>query len=208
MHVRDARLLRAVYRLEHLPPPQFPEIAFAGRSNVGKSSLINAWVGRRNLAHTSATPGRTRGLFFYRVEFVHPPATLDLVDLPGYGHAARSHAERAGWKTLVEGFLERRPSLSAVAVLVDVRRGLRDEDRQLLEYLRTLGRPALVVATKTDTLRAAERHPTLERMRRELRDEHPFVPTSAERREGLDALSRTLLTLAGFTTQPPTDSRG
>src|SRR5215467_9335976 len=122
------------------PPEGPPEIAFAGRSNVGKSSLINALAGRRGLARTSSTPGRTRGLVFFRIEPQDAPP-LRFVDLPGYGYAQASKKERAAWRPMVERFVERRGTLRLVVVLVDARRGLQQSDDELLEWLHAIGRP-------------------------------------------------------------------
>ena len=106
VEVRDARFLSAAMALGDLPPPAYAEIAFAGRSNVGKSSLINCLVARRKLVRTSRTPGCTRGINLFRVELGgDAPATLDLVDLPGYGYAKRSKQERRSWGPLIERFL-------------------------------------------------------------------------------------------------------
>jgi len=146
-----------------LPPPLQIEIAFAGRSNVGKSSLLNKLMNRKNLARTSSTPGCTRQINFFSVrtaQGIH----LSLVDLPGYGYAKRSKDERKLWAELIDGYLIERPTLRAVAVLVDVRRGLEPDDLGLIEMLEsgsTSGGRAnfktLIVATKLDKLRAGER---------------------------------------------------
>src|SRR5207253_10356038 len=108
------------------PPPGLPEVAIAGRSNVGKSSLLNRLVGRRGLARISATPGRTRQLNFFAVN-----ERFVLVDLPGYGFAVGPERERLGWGSLVEGYLLRRATLRGVALVVDVRRGLEAEEVQV-----------------------------------------------------------------------------
>src|SRR5688572_13893742 len=157
--IRDARFVASAVRTDQLPPPAFAEIAFAGRSNVGKSSLINELVVRRKLVRTSSKPGATRGLVLFRVdlaivrgESAPVKATLDLVDLPGYGFAKRSKAERRSWGPMIEGYLESRVGLRAVVVIVDVRRGVEDEDRQLVEYLDHLGRASILVATKLDKI--------------------------------------------------------
>jgi GTP-binding protein len=132
-----------------------PEIAFAGRSNVGKSSLINTLVARRGLARTSSTPGRTRQLNFYAVEIGRDPVIL--VDLPGYGYARGSEDERRAWRPLVEGYLEGRRTLAAVVLIVDVRRGLEAEEAQLLEYLGAHRLPAVVAVTKIDKIGRGQR---------------------------------------------------
>ncbi|MGD0529650.1 MAG: ribosome biogenesis GTP-binding protein YihA/YsxC [Polyangiaceae bacterium] len=155
-----------------LPPPTLLEVAFAGRSNVGKSSLLNATMQRKGLARTSNTPGCTRQINIYEVKCADG-LTLRFVDLPGYGWAKRSKTERKEWQGMIEGYLQKRAGLRAVAVLVDVRRGVEDEERQLVDFLR---QPRLVsdpkpleiilVATKVDKLVAARRKPALEEVRR------------------------------------------
>jgi GTP-binding protein len=155
-----------------LPPPTLLEVAFAGRSNVGKSSLLNATMQRKGLARTSNTPGCTRQINIYEVKCADG-LTLRFVDLPGYGWAKRSKTERKEWQAMIEGYLQKRAGLRAVAVLVDVRRGVEDEERQLVDFLR---QPRLVsdpkpleiilVATKVDKLVAARRKPALEEVRR------------------------------------------
>jgi GTP-binding protein len=129
------------------PPPGPPEIAVAGRSNVGKSSFINAILGRRGLARTSGTPGRTRQLNFFLVN-----ERFRIVDLPGYGFAVGPVQERAAWGPLVETYLRERTTLRGVVVLIDVRRGLDGEEIELLGFLAEIGRPAVLVATKLDKL--------------------------------------------------------
>ncbi|HEY3817200.1 MAG TPA: ribosome biogenesis GTP-binding protein YihA/YsxC [Polyangiaceae bacterium] len=155
-----------------LPPPTLLEVAFAGRSNVGKSSLLNATMQRKGLARTSNTPGCTRQINVYEVKCADG-LTLRFVDLPGYGWAKRSKSERTQWQGMIEGYLQKRAGLRAVAVLVDVRRGVEDEERQLVDFLR---QPRLVsdpkpleiilVATKVDKLVAARRKPALEEVKR------------------------------------------
>ncbi|HEX3849448.1 MAG TPA: ribosome biogenesis GTP-binding protein YihA/YsxC [Polyangiaceae bacterium] len=144
-----------------LPPPTQIEIAFAGRSNVGKSSLLNRLMNRKNLARTSSTPGCTRQINFFTVR-TSAGMNLSLVDLPGYGYAKRSKDERKLWAELIDTYLLERPTLRAVAVLVDVRRGLEPDDLGLVEMLetggsRTRSMKTLIVATKLDKLRAGER---------------------------------------------------
>jgi GTP-binding protein len=137
--------------LVRLSPP-LPEVAFIGRSNVGKSSLLNALVGRKNLARVSATPGKTTLLNAYRLPRFY------LVDLPGYGFARASKGERAGYRRLVDRFLRERETLSGVAWLLDARHEPSKGDREIQELLIESGRPVLAVLTKADKLgRAAQR---------------------------------------------------
>jgi GTP-binding protein len=159
-----------------LPPPTLLEVAFAGRSNVGKSSLLNAMMERRGLARTSNTPGCTRQLNVFEVRCGDGLA-VSFVDLPGYGWARRSKTERKEWQAMIEGYLRRRTGLRAVVVLVDVRRGVEEEERQLVDFL---GEPrevsgartveVVLVATKIDKLGVAGRKPALEKVKRGAKD--------------------------------------
>jgi GTP-binding protein len=151
-----------------LPAPTMAEVAFAGRSNVGKSSLLNAMMQRHSLARTSRTPGCTRQLNVFEVKCGDGLA-LHFVDLPGYGWARRSKTERGEWQGMIEGYLRTRASLRAVVILVDVRRGPEDEERQLVDFLQqrrpvSEARPleVIFVATKVDKLSASARKPALD----------------------------------------------
>ncbi len=164
----SAEYAASAARPEELPPPVAIEIAFAGRSNVGKSTLLNALMHRRGLARTSSTPGCTRTVNFFRVR-TQDGATLTLVDLPGYGYAKRAKDEKESWADVAERYLLDRQALRLVVLLVDARRGLEDDDRDLLEMIETSKRrdrptpKTLVVATKLDRLALAQRKPTLAR---------------------------------------------
>ncbi|MCI9414339.1 MAG: YihA family ribosome biogenesis GTP-binding protein [Clostridiales bacterium] len=136
---------------EQLPPDELPEIAFSGRSNVGKSSLINRLLNRRGLARTSATPGKTATINFYRLD------TLRLADLPGYGYAKVSDKEKKRWRGLIEGYLEADRDLRLVIQLLDIRHAPSADDRTMLEYLTQREIPFIVVLTKSDKLNKTER---------------------------------------------------
>jgi GTP-binding protein len=158
--VSRAEFLAEARDLGSLPPPGPPEVAIAGRSNVGKSTLLNRLAGRRSLARTSKTPGRTRGIIFFDIDFVqrgHAAGQMRLADLPGYGYAEVSRGERQSWQTLIEGYAKARPTLALFLILIDARRGIEDEERQLYEWLGTIGVPAQIAFTKVDKLSAAER---------------------------------------------------
>lgn len=163
-----------------LPRLALPEVALAGRSNVGKSSLLNRLVGQRGLARVSKTPGRTQQINFFVVE-----ERLTLVDLPGYGFARVPREVQAEWKGLVEGYLTVRPNLRAVGVLVDLRRGIQDDDRMLLEYVSSLGLASFVVVTKIDKLARGER---LLRLRAMQATGIAVVATSAQTGDGIEEL--------------------
>lgn len=138
--------------IDAIPPPSLPEVAFVGRSNAGKSSLINALTGRATLARVSHTPGRTRQVNFFRLG-----QTLMLVDLPGYSYAQVSKSLTAQWQQLIFDYLRGRPNLKRVILLVDSRRGLMDVDREAMTLLDRAAVSYLVVLTKTDKLNARER---------------------------------------------------
>jgi len=149
----DWQFVWAAPSIETLPPMAGLEVAFAGRSNVGKSSLINALTGRNNLARTSHTPGRTQELIFFEIP---GKADLRLVDMPGYGYAAAPKTQVASWTALIHKFLLGRASVARVYVLIDARHGLKDVD---LDVFRTLDKSAVsyqVVLTKTDQVKASE----------------------------------------------------
>ena len=155
MRITQAEFLTSVASLDQMPRAHLPEVAFAGRSNVGKSSLINTLVMRRGLVKTSSTPGKTRLLNFFLVN-----GRYVFVDLPGYGYARASRGQRAAWGPLVEGYLVERPTLRAVVLIMDLRHDPFPTDLQMVEWLAHQELPAILVATKADKLgrgRQAER---------------------------------------------------
>lgn len=147
MKVKSARFLTSAAREDQYPPEGPPEIAFAGRSNVGKSSLINSLTGRKGLVKVSQTPGKTRLLNFFALN-----EAVVFVDMPGYGFARVPASVRKSWGKMVEGYLAGRGSLKAVVVILDARRTPGDDDRDLLEWLAHYGVPAIVVFTKIDKI--------------------------------------------------------
>lgn len=158
-----AEFVAAAQTLDSLPPPLLVEVAFAGRSNVGKSSLMNALMARKGLVRTSSTPGCTRQINFFDAT-ARDEAMFRLVDLPGYGYAKRSKAERKQWAELIEAYLHGRDGLRAVVVLVDARRGVGDEDRQLVDFVKSRPAPTtetIVVATKVDKVKKSQQKATL-----------------------------------------------
>lgn len=147
----EVQFMRGVSRLEDLPPLSLPEIAFAGRSNVGKSSLINAVLGRRDVARTSNTPGRTQEINFFNLS-----KTLILVDLPGYGYARESKSKIKAWNNLIRLYLKGRASLKRVFLLVDSRHGLKENDREIMEMLDEAAVSYQIILTKCDKLKPLE----------------------------------------------------
>lgn len=173
------------------PPTDLPEIAFCGRSNVGKSTLLNRLVRRRSLARVSRTPGRTREINFFRVndEFV-------LVDLPGYGYARVAKERQAAWRPLIEGYLGRTPLLRGTVLLLDARRDPTDEDMEMLHFLAELSIPTLVVATKTDKLPKATAAKRVQALGTALGlDESQLIPFSGVTGEGRDELAAAVAAL-------------
>jgi GTP-binding protein len=158
----EAEFLTSAATPRQFPPESLPEFAFLGRSNVGKSSLLNCLVGRRNLAHVSSTPGRTQTINFYRVG-----QRFLLVDLPGYGYAKVPPSYAASWKELANAYLLERTSLELALLLVDARRGWMEPDRQLRFYLEHHRRPYVVVATKVDKLNRKEESQSMNGLRAE-----------------------------------------
>jgi GTP-binding protein len=184
--VTQVRFLGAAARAGGGPRAELPEVAIGGRSNVGKSSLINTLLGRRGVARTSSTPGRTRQLNFFAVN-----ERFVLVDLPGYGFAVGSESERRAWGPLVETYLRDRATLRGVVVLVDLRRGLEPDDAQLLDYLRAHSRPHALVATKVDKLARAAAGTALKALRGRVGDA-VVIAFSARTGDGRDQLWRVI----------------
>ena len=175
-----------------LPPPALAEVAFAGRSNVGKSSLMNMMLGRRNLVRTSNTPGCTRQINVFSAR-LDDSLAVHFVDLPGYGYAKLSKTELKGWGPMLEGYLRRRQTLRAVCVLVDIRRGVLEEERALLDFLaqpaeieRAVPMISIVCATKLDKLPVSQHKPALAALARE--SGLDVVATSAETTLGREVL--------------------
>lgn len=200
-------LAKATYALSvhdprELPPPGAPEIAFAGRSNAGKSSAINTLAGRRRLAFVSKTPGRTQLINFFTLG-----GGSYLVDLPGYGYASAPHAVRDHWKHLVGTYITERTSLAAVVIVMDSRHPLTELDRTLIEWLRAAQRPAHMLLTKADKLSKQAQQMTLGKVRRELATLYPGATVqlfSSLKREGVEEAAGALSRLvAGKNKAPP-----
>ncbi|MCY4396995.1 MAG: ribosome biogenesis GTP-binding protein YihA/YsxC [Rhodospirillaceae bacterium] len=195
LFAQECTFIAGVVRVAGLPPEALPEVAFAGRSNVGKSSLINALTNRRTLARTSNTPGRTQQINFFDLG-----ARLYLVDLPGYGYARASKVTVRRWNALIRDYLRGRASLRRVCLLIDARHGLKPSDTEIMALLDTAAVSYQIVLTKTDklhdsglvacldeTARAAARHPAC----------HPDIAaTSAEMGRGIAHLRAALATVA------------
>lgn len=185
MKINKAELEAVAVRPAQYPEPDVPEIAFAGRSNVGKSSLLNLLTKRKSLARVSGSPGKTRTINFYRVD-----DTFRIVDLPGYGYAKISRSESEKWGQMMEAYLEKRPCLRKVVQLVDIRHKPSAQDVQMYEYLRYYGLDGIVVATKADKISGNQRQKCLAEIRKTLSmgADDVILPVSALKRTGHEAL--------------------
>jgi GTP-binding protein len=162
------------------PDSPLPEVAFAGRSNVGKSSLLNTLVRRKSFARVSRTPGRTREINFFRVN-----NTFVLVDLPGYGYARISKEKKAEWRPMIESYLRRTTQLRGIVLLLDIRREPSEDDRAMLDFLAEVEVPTIVALTKTDKLsKAAARASAVEIARALALEAEQVIPFSAHTGEG------------------------
>ena len=152
MKVIDAKFYKSVFKKASLPTGQIPEIAFSGRSNVGKSSLINTLINRKGIAKTSSTPGRTQS-----INFIDINDSLYFVDLPGYGYARVPDSVKKDWQQLIEGYLEKRENLKLVILIIDSRRDPREDEAQFADWLKLNGISYAVVITKIDKLKKGKR---------------------------------------------------
>lgn len=155
LKVQDNEFLLSAVKPEHYPKHTFKEVALVGRSNVGKSSMINALVNRKNFARTSNQPGRTQTINFYRVD------SLVIVDLPGYGYAKVPQSVREQWKPMIEKYLTSRENLVSIIQLVDIRHRPTQDDQIMAEWIRNTGHPAIVLATKGDKVAKSKHKPSV-----------------------------------------------
>jgi GTP-binding protein len=201
MKIRSAEFLTTATAPAGWPSPDVPEFAFAGRSNVGKSSMINALVSRKSLVRVSNTPGRTRTLNFFDVTAEEESGArhrIRFCDLPGYGFAKVSQAEREQWKRMIEEYLAGRQTLRGVVSIVDAEVGPTPLDEELLAWVRAIPLDVVVVATKVDRLGKARRKPRLAEVAKKM-DLPPasVLGFSAVERIGIDAVWSRLISLAG-----------
>lgn len=198
MKVKNADLFATCANPSQFPTAGVPEVAFLGRSNVGKSSLLNKLVGRKKLARTSSTPGKTRLIHFFQVEL--EAGTLLLADLPGYGWARVSKHERESWRGLVESYLEARAPLRAGILLQDIRRDFTQDETLLLEWLLERDVAPLIALTKADKLKPMRRAQRVKALKAEVAGFPasrgrvvPVIVTSSTGGQGIDELWRAVL---------------
>lgn len=183
MNIHNVSLTVSAVNPKQYPDTPFPDLAFAGRSNVGKSSFINKVLGRKSLARTSSKPGKTATINFYNID-----DCLNFVDLPGYGYARVSKEEKKKWSTMIETYLNSRPTLSQVILIVDSRHAPTENDAVMLNFIRAVCGRAVVVASKLDKLKNSERDDALRRVISTLRlcGDDIIIPFSAVTGEGAD----------------------
>ena len=185
MQIKQTDFVKSVAHPSQIPAEDFPQIAFSGRSNVGKSSLINRLMNRRNLAQTSNTPGKTRLLNFYLIN-----RNLHFVDLPGYGFAKRSKAEQKAWAELIDAYLRRSERLRGLVQLIDARHDPSGDDLEMIKWLGEANFPFVVIATKVDKISSTKKRKQLDKSLRIISDvaEVDFLPFSSATGQGRNEL--------------------
>ena len=172
-----------------LPDSEYPEIAFAGKSNVGKSSLINALMNRKNLARTSAQPGKTQTINFYNIN-----SELYFVDLPGYGYAKVSKEEKEKWGKMIERYLHTSKKLKAIFLLIDIRHEPGANDKEMYEWIVRNGYAPIIIATKLDKINRSQKDKCLKIIRTTLglKGDYPIIPFSAVSKQGREEIYETI----------------
>ncbi len=194
LEIKNAELVAVTGRPDQYPPDDMPEVAFAGRSKVGKSSLLNLLTGRKKLAHVSGNPGKTRTINFYLIN-----REFRIVDLPGYGYAKVSKSVSESWGDMIETYLESRQNLVKVVQLVDIRHEPSKQDVQMYGYLKHYGLDGLVVATKSDKISRNQYQKQMALIRKTLgmKAEDTIIPVSALKKTGQDRLLAEIEELLG-----------
>ncbi len=185
MNVNNVDLIAVAVKKEQYPEMELPEIAFVGKSNVGKSSLINCMVNRKALARTSSSPGKTRTINFYNVENM-----VNFVDLPGYGYARASKSEIEKWGKMIEDYLLKRKQLKSIIMLVDIRHEPSKNDKMMYDWLKHYGYQIIIVATKSDKLKRSQlnKHISLISKYLQIEKGEILVPFSSETKDGRENL--------------------
>jgi GTP-binding protein len=183
MKIISAEFVKSAGSAAQYAPDELPEVAFAGRSNSGKSSLINALAGRKRLAKSSTSPGRTQLIQFFTLN-----GEISFADLPGYGYAKVPVSVKASWRPMVETYLKKRKNLRLVVLVTDIRRDIQEEERLLIDWLTLYGHPVLLVPSKIDKLSGNQRHARLQSIRGALHSlpDVNILPCSAKTGEGTD----------------------
>ncbi len=195
MRVNNVSLAAVGVKMSQYPDDNKPEVAFAGKSNVGKSSLINSMIYRKALARTSQSPGKTRTINFYDVE-----NTLYFVDLPGYGYARASKSEIAKWNKVIEDYLKKRQSLAAIILLIDIRHEPGKNDITMYNWLKYYGYKIIIAATKSDKIKRSQldKHISVIRKTLELEKDDIIIPFSSKTKSGRDELWEEIEKICGI----------
>ncbi|MBS5794791.1 MAG: ribosome biogenesis GTP-binding protein YihA/YsxC [Lachnospirales bacterium] len=185
MNVNNVELTAVCGRKDQYPNTELPEVAFVGKSNVGKSSLINCMVNRKSLARTSQNPGKTRTINFYNIENI-----VHFVDLPGYGYARAAKSEIAKWGKMIEEYLLERSQLKSIILLIDIRHEPSDNDKIMYDWLKHYGYKIIIVTTKSDKLKRSQinKHISIISKSLQLDKEDLLVPFSSETKDGREKL--------------------
>ncbi|WP_053955962.1 ribosome biogenesis GTP-binding protein YihA/YsxC [Inediibacterium massiliense] len=185
MKIKSAEIIISAVKPEQYPSIEMPEVAFAGRSNVGKSSLINLLLNRKKLARTSSSPGKTQTINFYGIN-----EAFRFVDLPGYGYAKVSKAHKDQWGKMMETYLNHRENLLEVFQLVDIRHKPTIQDKQMYDWIKSVGFNGIVIATKLDKIKRGQRQKHIQMIKKELNmtSDDILIPVSAESREGKEEI--------------------
>lgn len=186
-NIKSADLVQIAVKPDQYPDESLPEIAFAGRSNVGKSSLLNGIMNRKSLARTSSKPGKTRTINFYGVN-----DEIRLVDLPGYGYAIASQKEKENWKVYIETYLERRQNLKGIVLVVDIRHEPTNDDKMMYDYIKHFGFNCLIVATKADKIARGKYQGAVSKIRKKLEAKDEILPFSSLNKFGIDRVREKL----------------
>ena len=198
MNVNNVSLEAVAVKKEQYPATGMPEVAFAGKSNVGKSSLINCMINRKALASTSQNTGKTRTINFYNVE-----DQLYFVDLPGYGYAKAPKSEQQKWGKMIEGYLLKREELKAIIMLVDIRHEPGENDRMMYDWLKHYGHNIIIVATKSDKLKRSQidKHKKMLKTAFNMEKDDILLPFSSETKSGKDELWAIIENVCGIETE-------
>jgi ribosome biogenesis GTP-binding protein YsxC/EngB len=185
MIVKNAKYERTVVTLDQYPTEGYPEVAFAGRSNVGKSSIINSLTNRKNLARTGATPGKTKEIIYFNID-----DKFFFVDLPGYGFASVSKTQKRSWGSIVEGYLGTRAELKMLVMMVDIRHTPTNDDKMMYGWLKNTGLSHVVVASKLDKISRSQLKPRIDEIKKvlEVPENISIIPFSANNNAGVEEL--------------------